>query len=469
MSMSLKFPTAYTILFVLIALVAIGTWFVPAGQYDREENPMLGREVPVPGTYQRVEQNPRGIVDVFIAPIAGFYDPVEGAARAIDVSLFVLVIGGFLGVVGKTRAIEVGIARVMAALSGHEKWTIPILMALFAAGGTTYGMAEETLAFYAFLIPVMLAARYDSVVAVSVILLGAGIGVLGSTINPFATVIASDAAGIPFTEGMVLRFILLAAGWLACVLFVMRYAERVKQDPSRSLVADQRAEIEAQFANEDSIEAAALSTRQKIVLVLFGLTFAAMIWGVAGQGWWMAEMSALFFAASILIGVVAWMGEKNFTESFVEGAKDLLGVALIIGIARGIVVVMDAGKMTDTILHSAEGLVTGLSSVIFVNGVFAIEVLMSFFVPSTSGLAVLSMPILAPLADFSGVDRAMVVTAYQSASGLVNLITPTSAVVMGGLAIGRVPYQRWLRFTWPLLLILIAIIVVGMSVALLLG
>ena len=249
----------------------------------------------------------------------------------------------------------------------------------------------------------------------------------------------------------------------------MRYAERVKQDPSRSLVADQRAEIEAQFARDDSNEAAALSTRQKIVLVLFGLTFAAMIWGVAGQGWWMAEMSALFFAASILIGVVAWMGEKNFTESFVEGAKDLLGVALIIGIARGIVVVMDAGKMTDTILHSAEGLVMGLSSVIFVNGVFAIEVLMSFFVPSTSGLAVLSMPILAPLADFSGVDRAMVVTAYQSASGLVNLITPTSAVVMGGLAIGRVPYQRWLRFTWPLLLILIAIVVVGMSAALLVG
>ena len=210
---------------------------------------------------------------------------------------------------------------------------------------------------------------------------------------------------------------------------------------------------------------AKLTGKQKIVLVIFGLTFAAMVWGVAVEGWWMAQMSALFFAASILIGVVAWMGERDFTEAFVDGARDLLGVALIIGIARGIVVVMDAGKMTDTILHAAENLVTGLSSIIFVNGVFAVEVVMSFFVPSTSGLAVLSMPILAPLADFSGVDRALVVTAYQSASGLVNLITPTSAVVMGGLAIARVPYQRWLRFTWPLLLILIAIIVVGMSVA----
>ena len=466
MNMSIRFPTAYTILFVLIALVALGTWFVPAGEYDRVENPALGREVPVPGTYERVDRNPQGIVDLFIAPIAGFYDPDEGGARAIDVALFVLVIGGFLGIVTKTGALQVGIGRLMASMSGHERWSIPILMAVFAAGGTTYGMAEETLAFYALLIPIMLAAGYDSVVAAAVILLGAGIGVLGSTINPFATVIAADAAGIPFTDGMVLRFALLFVGWLACTLFVMRYAAKVKENASSSIVADQREEIEAQFMRDsNTADVAGLTGRQKIVLVIFGLTFAVMVWGVALGGWWMAQMTALFLAASILIGVVAWIGEHNFTEAFVDGARDLLGVALIIGIARGIVVVMDAGKMTDTILHSAEDLVTGLSSIIFVNGVFGVEVVMSFFVPSTSGLAVLSMPILAPLADFSGVDRALVVTAYQSASGLVNLITPTSAVVMGGLAIARVPYQRWLRFTWPLLLILIAIIVVGMSVA----
>ncbi len=466
MNISIRFPTAYTILFALIALVALGTWIVPAGQYERVENPELGREVPVPGTYERVDRNPQDIFDLFIAPIAGFYDPGSGAARAIDVSLFVLVIGGFLGVVSQTGALQVGIGRLMTNMSGHEKWSIPILMAVFAAGGTTYGMAEETLAFYALLIPVMLVAGYDSVVAAAVILLGAGIGVLGSTINPFATVIASDAAGIPFTEGMVLRFVLLFAGWLACTLFVMYYAARVKKDPSRSLVADQRAEIEAQYLKDGGGAASTrLTGKQKIVLVIFGLTFGVMVWGVAVGGWWMAEMSALFLAAAILVGVVAWIGEHNFAEAFVDGARDLLGVALIIGIARGIVVVMDAGLMTDTILHAAEDLVTGLSSIIFVNGVFAVEVVMSFFVPSTSGLAVLSMPILAPLADFSGVDRAMVVTAYQSASGLVNLITPTSAVVMGGLAIARVPYQRWLRFTWPLLLVLIAIIVVGMSVA----
>lgn len=465
MSISFRFPTAYTILFALIALVAVGTWFIPAGQYERVENAQLGVETPVPGTYQKVEQNPQGIGALLIGPIAGFYDPDGGGARAIDVSLFVLVIGGFLGVVTRTGALEAGIGRLMRSMTGHERWLIPILMAVFAAGGTTYGMAEETLAFYALLIPVMIAAGYDSGVAAAVILLGAGIGVLGSTINPFATVIASDAAGIEFTEGIALRFALLLIGWLVCVLFVMRYAARVKREPSSSIVADQREEIEAQFGKGSSGEVPGLTGTQGIVLIIFGLTFAVMVWGVAVGGWWMAQMSALFLASSIVIGGVAWMGEKNFTESFVDGARDLLGVALIIGIARGIVVVMDAGNMTDTILHSAENMVTGLSPIIFVNGVFAIEVALSFLVPSTSGLAVLSMPILAPLADFSGVDRALVVTAYQSASGLVNLITPTSAVVMGGLAIARVPYQRWLRFTAPLLLILIVIIVVGMSVA----
>lgn len=194
-----------------------------------------------------------------------------------------------------------------------------------------------------------------------------------------------------------------------------------------------------------------------------------MIWGVASQGWWMDKMSALFIAASILVGVVGWMGEQKFIDAFMAGAKDLLGVALIIGIARGIVVIMDAGKMTDTILNSGEQALAGLGAVGFINTIFGIEVGLSFLVPSSSGLAVLSMPILAPLADFSAVDRALVVTAYQSANGLVNLINPTFAVVMGALAIGGVPYQRWLKFMWPLLLILTVLIMSSLSLAAALG
>src|SRR6056297_1907811 len=234
-----RFPTAYTILFALIVLVAVLTWIIPAGQYDREMNEEVGREVAVPGTYQTVESNPQGPVDVLLAPIAGFYDPDSYAANAIDVALFVLLLGGFLGVVNATGSIDTGMRSAMRSMQGREIWMIPILMGLFAIGGTTYGMAEETLAFYAILLPVVLRAGYDAVTGVAIILIGAGIGVLGSTINPFATIIASDAASIPFTNGIILRFVILVGGLAICVAYVMRYAYRVKAERSASVVAQQ--------------------------------------------------------------------------------------------------------------------------------------------------------------------------------------------------------------------------------------
>ena len=461
-----RFPSAFTILFALIILVSALTWIIPAGLYERVPSEALGKDVPVAGSYAPTEANPQGIFDVILAPIAGFYDPDSYAANAIDVSLFVLIIGGFIGVVTATGAIDAGIGRAMVRLKGRENWMIPFLMALFALGGTTYGMAEETLAFYVLLIPVMIAAGYDAVVAVAVILLGAGVGVLGSTINAFSTVIASDAAGVTFADGLILRLIILVVCWLVTVAFVMRYAARVKADPSKSLVFDKKAANEAHFLGGKAAESA-FTGLQQIVLALFALTFAVMIWGVSSQGWWMAQMSGLFLIAAIIIGIIARLGEARLVEAFVNGARDLLGVALIIGLARGIVVVMDAGHITDTILHSAETTVAGLPGVAFISVIYWIEVGMSFLVPSTSGLAVLSMPILAPVADFAGVERSLVVTAFATGSGIVNLITPTSAVVMGGLAIGRVPYERWLRFIWPLLLALTVIIMAALSAAVL--
>ena len=460
------FPTAYTILFALIVIVAALTWVIPAGQYDRAMNEEVGREIAVPGTYQTVEANPQGFMDVMLAPVAGFYDPDSYAANAIDVALFVLLLGGFLGVVNATKSIDTGIQTAMGRMKGREIWMIPILMSLFALGGTTYGMAEETLAFYALLIPVVIVAGFDAVTGVAIILIGAGIGTLGSTINPFATVIASNAAAIPFTQGMALRLLILIGGLVICIAYVMRYASRVKADPSRSVVAAQRDAHRRIFlsAGDTGSADAKLSGTQKLVLVLFFATFAVMIWGVSSQGWWMARMGALFFGMAIVVGLVARMGEKKLTSAFVDGAKDLLGVALVIGLARGIVVIMEQGLIADTILYSAADTLGGLSQIAFINLMLWIEIGMSFLVPSSSGLAVLSMPILAPLGDFAGVDRDLVVTAYQSASGLVNLITPTSAVVIGGLAIGRVSFDRWLVFIWPLLLILTLFIMAALSV-----
>ena len=459
-----KFPSAYTILFGLIVFMAILTWVIPSGQYDRVKNEALGKNVPVPGTYKVVESNHQGIEDILMAPIKGFYDPDSGTANAIDVSLFVLIIGGFLGVVNSTGAINTGIARAMSNMKGHAIWMIPIMMALFALGGTTYGMAEETLAFYILIIPIMIAAGYDSITGVSIVMLGAGIGVLGSTINPFSTTIASDAAGIPFTDGMTLRFIILGLGWLICTGYVMWYAKKVRKDSSKSIVAAQEESNKAFFLKQVAADDARLSKSQQLILLVFAATFAVMIWGVSSQGWWMGKMAALFIGSSLIIGLIGRVGEKKFSDAFVNGSRDLLGVALIIGIARGIVVVMDDGLITDTILNFSAEAVKGYSAVVFINVMYWIEVLLSFFVPSTSGLAVLSMPIMAPLGDFSGVSRDLVVTAFQSACGIVNLITPTSAVVVGGLAIGRVSYEKWLRFIWPLLLMLSILIMLALSI-----
>ncbi|MCY4472509.1 MAG: YfcC family protein [Kistimonas sp.] len=459
----MKFPSVYTVLMVIIAAVTLLTHIVPAGQYERVMNTLLDRETPVAGSYRPVDPNPQGVTDILMAPVAGFFDPESNEAGAIDVALFVLFIGGFLGIVGKTGAIDAGIGRVTQAMQGREKWMIPLVMALFAAGGTTYGMAEETLAFHLLLIPVFITAGFDALTGVAVVLLGAGIGVLGSVVNPFSTIIASDAAGIAFTEGLWLRVVILVLGFVLCAMHVMRYAERVRKDPQASLVADKReSNLEFFLKTEKKVEQE-FTGRHKLILLLFVLTFGLMIWGVSLGGWWMAEMSALLLAASILIGLLDRMPEAVLTETFVSSASDFLGVAFVIALARGIVVVMDAGQITDTVLFWAEQSVTGLSEAAFINVMYWIQVLLSFFIPSSSGLAVLTMPIMAPLADFASVGRELVVTAFQSALGLVNLVTPTSAVIMGGLTIARVPYNTWIKFVLPLLVQLSILIMVLLS------
>jgi uncharacterized ion transporter superfamily protein YfcC len=478
-------PSAYTILFVLIVIMAALTYVIPSGRYNLDENGQ-----PIPGTYHRVDQTPqRIIVDSLLAPINGLYG-IEGEDGsisiwnsgelfgAIDVALFILVIGGFLGLTMKTGAIQGGIARIVSRLKGRERLMIPILMCVFALGGTTYGMAEESLAFYALIITVMIAAGYDALVGASILLLGCGIGTLGSTINPFATGIASGFAGVSISDGIVGRLVILVVGTAIGIFFVMRYAERVKKDPSASLVADMRVSNEAHFNTGEMAESAALTGRQKGALALFFLAFVVMIYGVIPWSdlglplptlfWWFPEMTASFLLFAILIGVVGRFSENEFTSSFVDGAKDLLGVALIIGIARGITVIMTNGQITDTVLNAAEQAVSSLGGAAFINLVYLLFLPLSFLIPSSSGLATVAMPIMAPLANFAGVAPQYVVTAYQSANGLLNLVTPTSAVVMGGLAIARVGYGTWLKFVWPILLLLAILTIIVLTISVLL-
>ena len=352
---------------------------------------------------------------------------------------------------------------------------IPLLMIVFAIGGTTYGMAEESLAFYALVITVMIAAGYDSLTGAAIVLLGCGIGTLGSTINPFATGIASGFAGIPISDGLIGRLIILIVGLGIGIFFVLRYADRVKADPSRSLVYDMKDDNEAHFRaqEEEGGGNVVMTGKQKTVLVVFGLAFGVMMYGVipwADLGiplptlwWWFPEMTASFLLFAIVIGLIGRMREGELTTTFVDGAKDLLGVALIIGIARGITVIMNNGQITDTVLHWAEVALGDVGKAGFAIVMYGLFLPLSFLIPSSSGLATVAMPIMAPLASFVDVPARLVVTAYQSASGLMNLFIPTSAVVMGGLAIARVPYGRYLRWVWPLLILLSIVVVIVLA------
>jgi uncharacterized ion transporter superfamily protein YfcC len=481
-----KLPSAYTILFALIVVTAIATWIVPAGVYETDKG-----GAPIPGTYHAVDSHPaRILVDSLTAPINGLYgiENAEGNINyynegtlfgAIDVALFIIVIGGFLGVTMQTGAIQAGIGRLVSRLKGRERWMIPILMTVFALGGTSYGMAEESLAFYALVIAVMIAAGYDALTGAAVVLLGCGIGTFGSTINPFATGIASGFAGVSISDGLVLRLVMLVVGLGLGIFFVLRYADRVKADPSRSVVADMRDENARHFSVDTGEDDAVLTGNQKVILVVFGLAFLVMMYGVIPWEdlnlglptlwWWFPEMTASFILFSIIIGVIGQMSELNFTNAFVDGARDLLGVALIIGIARGITVIMNNGEITDTVLNWAEQALGDVGQAGFAIVMFGLFLPLSFLIPSSSGLATVAMPIMSPLASFADVPPELVVTAYQSASGIMNMFIPTSAVVMGGLAIARVPYGTYLRWVWPLLAMLVALSVVGLAVGALLS
>lgn len=439
-----QMPTAYTILFCLILLVALSTWLIPAGSYDYADG------IPISGSYHAVAPAPQGIGAALKAAFSGFYD-------AVDVCVFILMVGGFLGVVMKTGAIDAGVSNVISRLQGRENLLITILMLFFGLGGTTYGMWEETMAFFPLLLPIFLAAGYDAVVGVAVILLGAGAGVIASTVNPFATGIAAGFAGVSLGEGLLWRLIQFVIFEGAAIWYVSAYAARVKRDPSRSVVG-----IGAGRLHADVGRVQPLTRRHAAILMVFALTFLVMIYGVIPfdemglplpvLGWWFPELSALFLVGGIVVGLMDRLGEVELAETFVSGCTDLLGVAFIIGISRGITVLMNDGAITDTVLHWGEQALSGAGAISFTLLVFALYLPLTILIPSSSGLATLSIPIVAPLGKFAGVGGDLVVTAFQSASGLVNIITPTAAVVMGALALGHVPYDRWVKYVWKLIL-----------------
>ncbi|QNK77562.1 YfcC family protein [Winogradskyella undariae] len=483
----LKFPSAQTILFIIAGLVTLLTWVVPAGKYDTlsyntstdkftrlsldEEisldasqttledlnikipiekftNGDIYKPINIPGTYNKLESKPQSFYD-FVK------SPVKGIIEAADIIFLVLIIGGLIGILNKSGAFDAAIGQLAILLKGREPLLIVLVTTLVALGGTTFGFAEETIAFFPILIPVFLAAKYDAIVGVASIFLGSAIGTMCSTINPFSTIIASDAAGINWTTGLYGRIFMLLLCLTVTILYIMRYAKRVKNDPTKSLIYDQREEIANLFAIKDTTNIN-FNWRLKLALFVFTSCFIIMIIGVSILDWWFVEMTTVFLIGAIIIGIIIKISETDFIETFVKGASDLLGVALIIGIARGVTVLMTDGLISDTLLYYASDITNGMNKGIFASALTLIYSALSFFIPSSSGMAVLTMPIMAPLADTVGIGREVVVNTYQYGLGLFYLINPTG-LILASLAVAKINFSKWLKFIFPLFIILIII------------
>ena len=491
----LKFPSAQTILLIIAGLVTLLTWLVPAGKYDtlgynkdsnqftrtgiettktlpatqqtlerldikipldKFTNGDIYKPINIPNTYQKLEARPQGVFD-FIK------SPVKGIIEAADIIFLVLIIGGLIGIINSTGAFDAGINWLANALKGREFILIILVTTLVAAGGTTFGFAEETIAFFPILIPVFLAAKYDAMVGIACIFLGSSIGTMCSTINPFSSIIASDAAGISWTTGIWVRVFMLVTCLTIALIYIIRYGKRVQKDPTKSVIYEQQQQIAALFT-QSKTETVTFTSRLRLALFVFALCFIIMIVGVVALDWWFVEMTATFLVGAILIGLITKIKETDFIDTFVKGAGDLLGVALIIGIARGVTVIMADGLISDTLLYYASSATEGMNKGLFATVMTTIYAGLSFFIPSSSGMAVLTMPIMSPLADSVGVGREVVVNAYQFGMGLFYFINPTG-LILASLAVVKVGFNKWLKFVIPLFIILIVFTLIVMTVS----
>lgn len=458
------FPHALTIISVLIVLSALSTFFVPAGKFDRKYDKQLEREVVIPNTYKAVDSNPQGYKSVFTSFIKGIQD-------ASAIVAYVLVVGGAYGIIMSTGALNNGLAVLIKKLGTKVRLLIPIVMLLLSIAGTTAGMWEETLVFYAIMVALMVSAGFDALVGVAVIVLGAGTGNLASTLNPFATGIASQIAEIPLKDGISWRVI----AWVCCVIvsvsYVLWYASRVHKNPEKSFISAKKRQEHIQFFTETkdakNIQNATFSKKDALVVTGFVANIGTMMYGVINHGWYMAELSMSFLTLALFSAIVFKMNETKLWENFIKGSESLVSAALVIGFARAIVMVADEGNIVDTVLNFIANTLSGLSSTVFIVVNLIFQLFVGIFVPSSSGHAALTMSIMAPLADLFSIPRSSVVTAMQFASGLANFFTPTAGVLMAGISIAKIGYGTWLKFVLPLLVIqfIITAIILVLSVS----
>lgn len=442
---------AFVLLFFVIVISAILTYIMPAGEYDRVETE--GRTIVVPDSFHLTDSSPVGFFDIFTSIHTGM---VNGSG----IIFFILIIGGAFGILKTTGALDALILTLTTKLSNRELLLIPVLMLFFGIGGTLMGMAEETIVYIAIITPLAIALGLDAFVGFAVVSVGANIGFMSAVLNPFNIGVAQSIAELPTFSGIGLRIVLFVTLYLAGVIFVYRYAKKIKANPELKFNG-----YVPKSTQETIHTTVQLTTRHKLILSIFLLNFVVLIFGVIKFGWYITEIASLFLLFGIIIGVIGKLSPNEMADSFIDGAKELIGGALIIGFAQAILVVIQDGKLIDSVLFYASSFLSQLSPILNAIGMFFLQLFLNFLVPSGSGQAALTMPIMAPLADLVGITRQTAVLAFQLGDGISNSIFPTSGVLLAGLAVAGIPYTKWVRWVLPLLVIQIIISILFLIIA----
>lgn len=432
-----KFPDTAFLLFVIIFVVAVLTYIVPAGQFERVFDEATNRTLVQAGSYTVVESNPTSITNLFSSVL-------RGLVRASEIIAFVFVVGGSFGIVSRTGAITAGLGKLVRKLSGKETLLIALVMSAFTICGATFGMAEESLPFVVILVTVALKMGYDAIVGVSMVVIGIYCGYSAGPLNPFNTGIAQGIAELPLFSGMGLRLILMIGALIIAIYFTSRHGKKYKK------LGIDNTELLAQFSAEDERE---MNKTDVAVLGVLTITIGVLIYGVISYGWYFEEISALFLAMGITVGVIYHKTNlEQIAKDFVAGAAEMTTAAIFVGLSRAILVIMEDGMIMDTIVYYLSLPLSKLNNMFAAWGMYMSQGLINFFIPSSTGQAVVVMPILSPLSDVIGVTRQTAVLAYQCGDGFWNMITPTHSVLMASLGLAKVPFGKWFKFAFPLVM-----------------
>lgn len=437
-----KVPHTYVILVTIVLIAAILTYIVPAGEYNRVKDEATGRTLVDPASFHSVEQKPIQIFSLFKSI------PV-GMEKAANIIFFIIIVGGAFQIITATGTIDAGVGKAAKALRGKEKLMIPMFLILFSIGGATFGMAEETIVFVPIGVALARALGFDAITGTAMITLGAACGFNAGFMNPFTVGVAQGIAQLPLFSGIGFRLVCLVIFLAMTAWYMIRYAEKVRKNPESSVVAELEKEDESTKIDLDNIPT--LQLKHNLVLMVLVVGFGFIIYGVFKSGWYITEIASAFLAMGIFAGLLGGLGPNKVASEFVVGAKSIVFGALVVGVARAILVVLQDGMIIDTIISGLAASVKTLPKSVSVLGMYVVQLIISVFIPSGSGLAATTMPIMTPLADLIGVSRQTAVLAYQFADGFTNSIIPTSAATMGYLSMAKVPYEKWVKFLSPLM------------------